>query len=102
MIRIKIGDAERELDSADESWVNQQINKRRADGLTVCVKVVIKEGDVNMILATPTCADSGCSGRPPRPHEKMIFELWTQRGLDDGSFTGGNLIAFLKQLRHVL
>jgi hypothetical protein len=82
MIKIRIGETERELGSADESWwINQQINQRRADGLTVCVRVIVKEGDLDMILSTPTCRASEGSGRPPRPREKTVFDLWNQRGL---------------------
>lgn len=100
MIKIRIGEAERELGSAGESWINQQINRRRADGLSVCVKVFIKEGDLDMILSTPTCGSSGGGGRPPWPNERAVFNLWNQRRLNESDFTGGNLIAFLKQLRH--
>lgn len=38
MINVKIGDTERELNSISESWINQQINRRRADGHSVCVR----------------------------------------------------------------
>jgi len=102
MIKIRIAEAEREFGSVDESWINQQINRRRADGLTVCVRVIVKEGDLDMILSTPTCGARGGGGRPPRPREKKVFNLWNQRGLNDTDFTGGNLVAFLKQLKHIL
>ena len=102
MIRIQIGDVERELASADEHWIIQQINRRRADGQKVCVRVTIHEGDLNMVLSTPTCGVSGGGGRPPRPREKEVFDLWNQRGLNDTDFTGGNLVAFLKQLKRLL
>lgn len=105
MIKIRIGEAERELgsaSSADKSWINQQINRRRADGLSVCVRVIVKEGDLDRILSTPTCGASGGGGRPARPREKTVFNLWNQRGLNETDFTGGNLIAFLKQLKHIL
>lgn len=102
MIRIRIGDVERELASADEHWINQQINRRRADGQTVCVRVTVHEGDLNMVLSTPTCGASGGGGRSPRPQEKEVFDLWNQRGLNDADFTGGNLVAFLKQLKRLL
>lgn len=102
MINVKIGEAERDLGSADESWINQQINRRRADGLSVCVRVIVKEGDLDMILSTPTCGSSGGGGRPPRPREKSVFSLWNQPGLNEYDFTGGNLIAFLKQLKHIV
>ena len=102
MIRIRIGDEERELANADEHWINQQINRRRADGQTVCVRVTVHVDDLNMVLSTPTCGASGGGGRPPRPREKEVFNLWSQRGLNAADFTGGNLVAFLKQLKRLL
>lgn len=101
MIRIRIGEAERELANADEHWITQQINRRRANGQTVCVRVTVHDGELNMELSTPTCETSG-RGRPPRPKEKKVFDLWNKLGLDEADFTGGNLVAFLKQLRNFL
>lgn len=102
MIRIRIGGEEREFASADEQWINQQINRRRADSQPVCVRVTVHEGGLDMVLSTPTCGASGGGGRPPRPQEKEVFDLWNRRGLDDADFTGGNLVAFLKQLKQLL
>ena len=50
MIRVRIGDSERELSSISEGWVNQQINRRRADGQNVCVRVIIRHEQLNMTL----------------------------------------------------
>jgi len=102
MIRIRIGEAERELGTIDESWINQQINRRRADGLSVCVRVFIKEGDLDMVLSTPTCEPIGGGNRPSRPDELSVVNLWKQEKLNEPDFTGGNLIAFLKQLRQIV
>lgn len=102
MIRIRIGEEERDYASADEHWINQQINRRREDGRAVCVRVSIREAGLEMSLSTPTCGSGGGGGRPPRPQEQQVFALWDQRGLSDASFTGGNLIAFLRQLKHHL
>jgi len=101
MVRIQIGDMERELACADESWINQQINRRRADGQNVCVRVTINKDDLNMRLSTPSCA-SGGGGRPPNNREKRVFDLWDHRGLNEVDFTGGKLVAFLKQLSRLL
>lgn len=102
MIRIRIGNEERDLASVDEHWINQQINLRRKDGQTICVRVTIQEGDMNMVLSTPTCGTSRGGGRPPSPQEREVFDLWDQRGLNKVDFTGGNLVAFLKQLKRIL
>jgi hypothetical protein len=102
MITIRIGESERDISSANESWINQQINRRKADSLSVCVRVFIKEGDLDMILSTPTCGAARGGGRPPRPHEKSVFDLWNKSGLNKNDYSGGNLIAFLKQLPDIL
>jgi hypothetical protein len=102
MIKVIIGESERELSSVSERWINQQINRRRKDGITVCVKVIIKTGNLNMILSTPTCEPNRVDSRPPIPSEDTLFDLWKKLGLKDSNFTGGNLIAFLKQLRYSL
>lgn len=99
MIRVQIGGSERELPNVTENWVNQQINRRRSDGHSVCVRVNIKNDLLNMTLSTPTCP-TGSGGRPPNRHEKAVFDLWEKLGLNKEGFTGGNLIAFLKQVNN--
>jgi hypothetical protein len=98
MITIRINDEERDLSGADEQWINQQINRRRAAGETVCVRITIHEDNINVVLATPTCGGGGGGGRPPNPREGAVLDLWDKRGLNEASFTGGNVVAFLKQL----
>ena len=101
MITIKIGSSEQSYENADESWINQQINGRRRDGQSVCVRVVINNGSINMVLSTPNCATGGGGGRSPNLQEQRIFDLWDKHGLNKTDFHGGNLIAFLKQLRRI-
>lgn len=101
MVTIKIGSSEQSLENADESWINQQINGRRRDGQSVCVRVVINDGSINMALSTPNCAGGGGGGRPPNQQEQRIFDLWDKHGLNKSEFNGGHLIAFLKQLRRI-
>jgi hypothetical protein len=98
LIRIRIGDSERTLKDAEESWINQQINRRRQAGGQVCVRVFIESSSVNMVLSTPECGNEGVRGRPPNVKEKSIFDLWDKLGLNKPNFHGGNLIAFLKQI----
>lgn len=98
MIRVRIEDVERELSSVSENWVNQQINRRRADGQSVCARVIIRQDQLNMTLSTPGYP-KGSGGRPPNRYEEQVFDLWGKRGLNKEQFTCGNLIAFLKQLK---
>ncbi|MEN6571004.1 MAG: hypothetical protein ABFD24_04095 [Anaerolineaceae bacterium] len=101
MILIKIGEEERVLAEASEQWINQQINRRRADGISVCIIVTINERDLNLVLSTPSCNNFGGGGRPPTPKENKVYELWDQRGLSKPDFTGGNLVSFLHQFENL-
>jgi hypothetical protein len=103
MITVRIGTDEKDMsNSIDEQWINQEINRRRRDGETVCVRVTIHDADVQMMLSTPSCGGGGGAGRPPNVAEKEIFDLWAHRDLNQPGFTGGNVVAFLKQLRSLV
>jgi len=102
MIKIKIGSAETTVENVDEQWINQQINRRRADGAVVCVQIIIRELDIDMRLSTPSCGGRGGGRRLPNHREKEIFNLWSARGLDQPEFTGGAVVAFLHQVRRLL
>jgi len=98
MIKVRIGDSEKELRVVDDTWINQQINRRRADNENVCVMVFIREDQLNMTLSTPSC-QKGLGNRPPNKHERQVFELWESMGLNRVQFTGSDLISFLKKLK---
>lgn len=100
MIRVIIGNVESEINNISESWINQHIDRRKADGQNVCVKVIIHTDKLNMTLLTPACA-VGQPGRLPNEYEADIFNLWERCGLNKQQFTGGNLIAFLKKFRNI-
>jgi hypothetical protein len=101
-VTVRIGEETRSLAEATESWINQQINRRRSDGQSVCVEVSISTSGLNLRLATPGCGSGGGGGRPPSANERAVLELWGKRGLDSSGFAGGNLVAFLKQLQRLL
>lgn len=100
MIKIKIGPIEKDLEDANESWINQEIGRLRKSGQPVCVRLRIQTDSLDFTLATPGCG--GGRGRRPKPSEQKIFDLWKKRGLTEPDFTGGNLVAFLKQLPDLL
>jgi len=101
VITVRIGGAERPLSEAIESWVTEQVGRRRNDGVADCVQVRIEMGSVNMVLSTPACAGTGGGGRPPNDTERRIFDLWTGMHLNEPRFASSNVVAFLKQLGHM-
>ncbi len=102
MVTIRIGSDSRSLEDADESWINQQIGNRQQEGLPICVEVTIKTETLDVILATPACGSGRGGGRAPRPDEAKIIEAWTRLHLGSDDFSGGNVVAFTKQLRRLL
>lgn len=102
MIRLQIGSDERTDDSISEDWVNQQVRRRRSEGAPVCARVSIAAGDMTFSLSTAGCRSGGGSLSSFSPKEREIIALWSKCGLDDPEFHGGQLIAFLKQLRRYL
>lgn len=102
MIIVSIGEEQRSLQEATPTWINEQVNRRRADGQPICARVSIQQGGLNLSLATPNCSSTQGGGRrPPNPNEKELCALWADRGLNDPHFSGGNLVAFLAQLRRL-
>jgi hypothetical protein len=86
----------------DSSMIAQQVDRRRAGGSKVCVKVEIDEGGINMILSIPHCPRIAVANRRARPPEERLFNLWEKLGLDKDSFAGGQVVAFLKQVPSLL
>lgn len=104
MIRITIGSADQEYASVrdvDESWINQHVNRRKDDDRAVCVRVRIQQNGIRMRLSTPACGEAG-GRRPPTRQERAILDLWDKCELKDGSFSGGNVVSFFKQLKKIL
>lgn len=99
MNRIVIGDTERALEAATESWIIHQIRERQSDNQSVCVKVILKGDGVDMILATPECGSGGAGGRGPNSKEQELFDKWDSRHMNKSDWAVGNLVAFLKQAK---
>jgi hypothetical protein len=100
---VTIAGDTRALFEADESWVTQQVNRRRRDGLPVCVLVQIQTSGIAVTLATPGCTGTGAGGgRAPNSREREVFEMWNSRHLNSADFAPGNVVAFLKQLQRLL
>ena len=97
MNRIRIGHADRDLDSADDDWIREHVEDLRSRGTPVCVEVTLHSGSVNMILATPGCGPAS-GGHEANRQEKKILELWKKKGLDDDNFNVRELIDFVERM----
>ena len=98
MIKVKIGDNEKDCRDTTPQWINEQIKRRRDDGIPVCVQVRIDRSPLNFTLSTPGCSRGGGGGRPLNPDESHVHALWEKLHLNTPDFSGGDLIAFLKQI----
>lgn len=73
-IRVQIGTSERDISVIEPNWVNEQIDRRKIDGAPICVRVSIKQEDINISLATNDCPkDGGGGGRLPNKREKKYL-----------------------------
>lgn len=97
MIKVRIGDFEKELSGVREAWINEQLSRRRRDKESICVRVTIDKAPLHMVLSTPGCIRNA-GGRAPNAKEQRVFELWERHRLNTTEFTGGNLIAFLRKI----
>lgn len=100
--RVRIGGDERDLSEArDTDWIAHGVNRRLADGLRVCIEVVIHEPSCNVRLSTPGCS-SRDGGRPPTDEEAVFIDLWCRHGLNREDYTVGNVLSFFQELRRLL
>jgi hypothetical protein len=105
MITLRISNSNQEFQNSrdiDENWILEQINRRRHNGEKVCVRVSVNVQPVHVSLSTPGCPGIGGGGRLPNEEEKKVFDLWDKLGLNKGDFGGGTLIAFFRQLHHII
>lgn len=105
MVKIKIGGSEeRDIKDAEPHWINEQISNRRKDKQPVCVKITfINEGSVkDLILLSKDCQKVGYGTHQMNTQEEKIHGLWKKHRLNESDFSGGNLVAFLKQLSDLL
>lgn len=102
MVTVKIGNIEKEIDDVEANWINQQINRRREEKEPVCVRVNIKESIANISFATLDCPRGRGAKFRLNTTEEKILELWKKFKLDTKEFTGGNLVAFVEQLKKLM
>jgi hypothetical protein len=96
--QIDIAGERRQLDDLDSEWVVQRVDRMRADGLAVWVRVTINDGAVNIVLQTPGCPPTSRGSRKPNADEQRVFDLWDKHDLSDSHFSGGEVVSFLHDL----
>jgi hypothetical protein len=100
MVHVSIGAENRDLRDVAPGWLRAAIEKRRHAGASVCIRVSITSGMIDMILATPDCPAVESEGiRPFRGEEIQVFHDWQAKRLDTPDFSVGELEDFLKSLR---
>lgn len=97
-VALCIGGEEREWSSVTDSWIRDQLGRRRADGQSVCVQLVVKGGDVDLRLSTPGCGATGSGGRAARGVEVKILEIWREAHLNSSEFSHGNVWSMLRRV----
>jgi hypothetical protein len=99
MVRVTVTGIERDIGEVSVPWLREHIEGARAKGIPVCVRVTIKSGDIDMVLSTPGCPAELGGGRPARPKEQELFDLWAKHRLNTDSFPVGQLNAFLSSVK---
>lgn len=97
-VRVVIGSSDRDINNIEPNWINEQIGRRKSEGVPVCVRVLIDHGDINISLATSDCPSSSSGNRRLTGPENEVVDLWKKLHLDKNDFSSGNLVVFLKQL----
>jgi len=98
MITIQIGNEERELGKAEDSWIAEQIDKRRKNGESVCIVIDIATPTINITFATKDCQREGGVGNFTA-QEQRVIDRWRELRLTESEFTMGQLSAFLNDLK---
>lgn len=101
-VALCIGSEEKELSSVTESWIREQLGRRRADGQNVCVQLIVKGDYVDVRLSTPGCGSTGGGGREARGVELKIIEIWREAHLNSPEFSAGNVFAMLRRIHQVV
>jgi hypothetical protein len=101
VVRVIVAGVDRALSEVTVPWLREHIDGARAKGISLCIQVTIKSGDIDMILSTPDCPSIPGPRRPARPKEQELFDLWEKHRLDTNNFPVGELNAFLSAVKRL-
>lgn len=99
MIKIHIGENERQLANATPSWIKDQIYRRRKNNDRVCVRIEIdKPPSIKLALITSDCVSDSYSRRSLTTQEQYVFDLWAKHGLNEADFSVSDLLSFIGEI----
>jgi hypothetical protein len=102
MVTVSIGQEERAIDEVTLDWIDDQIQRRRANRQSICIKVTVRTAAANLVFATQGCGGSGGGGGSYSAREQDLIEMWKSSKLSDADFAAGNVWAFVRRLRQTL
>ena len=101
MIKVQIEGIEKIFSELSVSWVHEQIKQRQRDGLSVCVRVFVTTGNIDLVLSSGECFSSGASNRRATKDECRIFDLWDDFQLKNVPINSGRVISFLQKIKQL-
>ena len=99
MITLEINNERHDLSDINSGWINEQIRKRQDDGVPVCLRIYVKQSNIDVVLSCGECSADGGGGRRANHDEEKIFSLWEKFGCKDSPLNPGKIIAFLNQIK---
>lgn len=102
-VALRIGAEEKQWCSVTETWIRDQLERRRAGGQNVCVQLIVRGGEINLLFSSPGCGSGGGGGRSVlKPAESRILEIWNEMHLNSADFSAGNVFAMLRRVHQVV
>ena len=98
MIKIRIDASDRKLEDVTETFIVEQVKRRRKDGISVSIQIIFKDEDVIVALVTPMYPARGRPIRKPTGRQKKVLDFWRKCNLDKENFQYDDLIYFLRKI----
>jgi len=91
MIKVSIDGTEKIDNEIDERWINQQVNRRKDEGIALCVRVSIFENGIDLILSSNSCKSGSANNTEFTIRQNRIIDLWKRNHLNTDVFSGDHV-----------
>jgi hypothetical protein len=102
MVMLRVDSRDVKLDNVNESWIVDQVERRRRDGICVNIRIIFREEEVIIAIVTPEYWPSGRPIEKPTERQKRVIDFWRQCNLDREDFRCDDLIHFLRRISALL